>query len=364
MNRFFFPLFLPVLPLLAGCEAGGLLAETQAHALVVRPVIAQAVIPLQTDHLQMVGTIAPRTTTQMGFTVMGRLLSREVEIGDLVATGDVLARIDPTSLDLAVEAALADLRMAEAQRDNAQGALARQTVLHQGNVISDAVLELSRLQHRTAQARLESAAANLAAVRDQRADAVLVAGFDGVVTAIGGEVGEVVTPGLPVVTLARPGLRDAVIDIPEVLVPSIGLGDEWVVLLELAPDIMATGTVREISPQADPSTRTHRVRLALSDALAAFRFGTTVFARPAESGGRLLFVLPATALAGDVAQAQVWVVDPDKGQVSLRAVEAEAGTDGTIVIGEGLEEGEIVVTAGAASLAEGQFVKFDRDSQQ
>ena len=363
MSTIFSPLVLLAAAalLLAGCDNAEMNADGETAA--ARPVISIAVHPLQTDHLRMAGIVVPRFITELGFPAMGRLIARNVSVGDIVKTGDSLAALEATSLELTVQAAQADVQLARAQLENATGALDRQTVLQQAGIVSQTVLEATSLQVTAASMRVESAEANLVQAKQFLADAELVAEVDGVVTAIGGQVGEVLPPGQPIVTVARTDQRDAVIDVPEVLASSIAGGDGFDVLLELDRRLSVRGAVRDISPQADPVTRTRRVWIALENPPASFRFGTNVFARPDIAADEALYALPASALFETDAGSFVWVVDPQTNAVHARRVQVKARANGTVVVLDSLTEGERVVTAGIGELADGQIVRLEQDSQ-
>jgi len=347
-----------IAPLLSGCDLSGLVPGAHAEAQNVRPVVTLQVSPLQGDYQLMAGNVAPRLSSQIGFSVSGRLIARDVSIGDIVAAGDAIARIDPYPLALALEMAEAEKRMAEAELTNADAALARRTALQASGTISDAVLDLARLHQQSASARLDAANAGLSQARTMLDDATLFAPFHGIVTAVHVETGETIAGGMPIVTLAGLDARDAIIDVPEVLAPTVSVGDAWTILLEAAPDYRASGVIREIAPQADSATRTQRVRIALENPDEAFRLGTTVFAHPAEIAGAALFALPASAVFEKDGKDQVWVVDPASTTVGVRAVEVGDRVNGGRIIRSGLASGDIVVTAGVNSLVEGQAVRL------
>ncbi|WP_292218269.1 efflux RND transporter periplasmic adaptor subunit, partial [Mesorhizobium sp.] len=102
----------------------------------------------------------------------------------------------------------------------------------------------------------------------------LFSDFDGVVTAVGAEVGQTVSPGQTVVTVARSDLREAVVDIPDRLTGDLAAGTPFQVILQSLPTIQTEAKLREMAPQAEGSTRTRRVRLTLTDPPIAFRLGS------------------------------------------------------------------------------------------
>src|SRR5690606_26643155 len=102
-------------------------------------------------------------------------------------------------------------------------------------------------------ATLTRAQSSLRKAEDQLGYAQLRAEFGGVVTAIHMDPGSDLMPGQPVLTIAKPDLRDAVVDVPEGLAATLAQDAAFEVLLQLEPAITAQGTLREIAPEADPA---------------------------------------------------------------------------------------------------------------
>ena len=126
---------------------------------------------------------------------------------------------------------------------------------------------------------------------------------------------------------------------------------------------IASGTVRDISPLINGSTRTQTVRLTMAAPPASFRLGTTVnvtYQRQTKAS----VVLPATALLEQDGKTLVWVVDPKALTVATKQVAVAAKTDSQITLSGGVSDGERVVVAGVHSLAEGQAVKLDDGEPQ
>jgi RND family efflux transporter MFP subunit len=123
------------------------------------------------------------------------------------------------------------------------------------------------------------------------------------------------------------------------------------------PRIRTIGRVRETAPQADPTTRSFRVKVALDEMPEDMRLGATVFGQARMLGSQGI-ELPATALTMVDNKQAVWVVDPKSLQVSLRTVELERQGSSTVVVSQGVEPGELIVTAGVHALRRGQKVRL------
>ena len=324
----------------------------------IRPVLSMKVSQSSATGLALAGTVQPRVRTAFAFRVLGRMIARPVNTGDLVGKDQALAAIDPVALKLATQAAAAELSSSEAQLANAIGVEERQSQLLKSSTTTQALLEAAQQSRAAAQASVSRARAALAKAREQLDYTVLKSDFAGVVTSVGAEVGQTVSPGEAIVTVAEPASRDAVIDIPDAYANGLAIGERFSVALQLDPSIAATGAIREIAPAADAATRTRRVKIALDNPPATFRLGSTITASLA-SGQASAFRLPASALLEKDGHDFVWIVDPETATVATRAIEVSArGVDFVDVRG-GLESRMRVVTAGVHSLTEGQAVKIE-----
>lgn len=352
MNRLAPSVLLIVLAALAGCEK-----EDEAKAPVVRPVLSVIAEARQTGITGFAGTVQPQIETELSFRVIGRLVARDVNVGDLVKKDQRLAAIDPTAMELAVRSATADLDSARAQLVNASTSAERLRILRRTNTAPQAMLENAEQALSAAQADVLKGEAALSKAREQLSYTEIKADFDAVVTATSAEIGQVVAAGQTVATIARPDLRDAVVDMP-LEVGSITIGAPFTVALQIDPATTVAGKVREISPQADPSTRTYRVRIALDNAPASFRLGTTITAYPAD-GSTTAMELPLSALLTKDGKSFVWVVDEKATTVASHEIKVAQQTDKSFLVGDGIEPGTRVVTAGVHSLSEGQAVRID-----
>jgi RND family efflux transporter MFP subunit len=160
-----------------------------------------------------------------------------------------------------------------------------------------------------------------------------------------------------VVRVAREQGRDAVFDVPERIIRIAAADDPIDVALASDPSVRAVARVREVSPQADPVTRTFEVRAGLNDPPASMRLGSTVIGSVRLEGTPGIGV-PASALTRSGSDAAVWVVDRGTMTVSLRPVQVGQFALDTVTIAEGLKEGELVVTAGVQVLRPGQKVRL------
>lgn len=358
MNRISLALLLApfTLLILAGCQK----KEDEAPPP-IRPVLSQ-IVTLQTlPGSSFAGTVQPKVQTIFGPRVTGLLVARDVDTGDTVTQGQLLAALDPTALELAVGSAKADLANAEASLANALSVERRTEALFKVGTETQASVESAQQTSASAQASVVQSRAALSKAQEQLSYTQITAAFDGVVTETGAEVGQVVAAGASVVTVARPDDRDAVVDVPDgnALLP---VGTPFSVSLQINPAMVVNGKVREIAPAADAATRTRRVKIALENPPAGFRLGTTITATQTEAVVERM-ILPATAILARDGKSYVWVVAQGDATVSAREVVTGPEVAGNIVVTSGIDAGMRVITAGVHSLKEGQKVKVEDEAR-
>ena len=166
-----------------------------------------------------------------------------------------------------------------------------------------------------------------------------------------------VAAGQPIITLVRGGGRDAVFDVPARIMEAAPAEIPVQVALSSTPEVRTAGRVREVAPQADPVTRTFQVRVGLIDPPAAMRLGSTVTGS-IQLGAGPGIEIPASALTAANQRPAVWVLDPASSTVSLRPIEVLRYGLTRVAVAEGLQPGDIVVTAGVQALLPGQQVRL------
>lgn len=312
------------------------------------------------ETVSLTGQIRAKDQVNLAFRLDGRMIERPVNVGDVLTAGQVVARLDPQNQENSLRSARAAVSSAEAVLAQARIAFHRQQELLGRGLAARAAFDEAQRNFLTAQAQVDSARADLRIAQDRLGYTVLSADAPGVVTAVGAEPGEVVHAGQMVVQLAREGGRDAVFDVPEQLIRT-GPRDPLVQMaLTNDPTVRATGRVREVAPQADPATRTFQVKVGIIDPPQAMRLGATVTGSIKLSAPPGVEI-PASALTEANGRPAVWVVDPRSRTVSLHNVDVVRYDPATVVISQGLETGDIVVTAGVQTLHPGQKVRLLRD---
>lgn len=330
------------------------------------PVPMEDIRPVRAITVGMVPTIAKNTyagevrarqESVLAFRVGGKIVSRAVSVGETVKAGQVLARLDPTDLKLGDEAATAQVAAAQAQFGVAKNDLDRVKGLKQKGFASQGELDRFDAQYKAAKSQLQAALVQAEQVQNQTRYGVLSADADGVVMAVLAEAGQVMAPGQPVVQLARAGAIEVAAAIPEDRVNTLREDMPVRVALWAGGDKTYPGTVRELSSSADPLTRTYALRVAVPAPPPEMKLGMTASVTIPQQGLPDLIHIPASAMVTLQGKAGVWVVEAEASTVRFRAVEF-AGVEGNeVLVASGLKPGEVIATAGASYLREGQKVR-------
>jgi RND family efflux transporter MFP subunit len=307
------------------------------------------------------GEVRPRYETNLSFRLPGKIVARNVEVGSIVRKGDVLARLDPEDQNLSAQSAKSQLAAAKSEYEQIKAELDRYTDLFNKAFISKAEYDRRKSAFDVAKARLEQAQAQVAVTRNQAGYTELAADQAGVVTGIQIEVGQVVAAGQIVMKLARTEEREVVISVPENRLTELNGSNEISISLWADPAKIYRGKVREVSPSADPVTRTYAAKVAVLDADPAMKLGMTanVYLKGIQRGAAAM--LPATALFQDNGKAAVWVVDKASGQVKLTPVEIGEYVEDRVAVLSGLSAGDLVVRAGVHKLYAAEKVRVHEE---
>ncbi len=304
------------------------------------------------------GEVRGRYESQLAFQVGGKIIRRNVDLGSVVKKGDVLLQIDPIDIQQGTTATKAQLSAAESQYKLAKDNLERFRELYDEKLMSQAEFDRYQTVYDAADAQLHQAKAQYTASANQLNYCNLYADHSGVVAGIYAETGQVVGPGQPVVILVRDNEKEIEINVPENRLAEVRNSTQLIVKFWALPDLYVTGKIREVAPMANPLSRTYTMRISLLEASPELKLGMTATVMVADSGATETVNIPLTAIYQTGKTPGVWVVE-DNSSVHLRRVKlGEFGEDQVQVL-EGLKAGDVVVTAGAYKLLEGQKVRLE-----
>ena len=338
---------------LAGCGQDAATATAPAP----RPVRATTIVKRETTTpLTFTGRIEAEDEVSLAFRISGRLLTNDTKIGDRVKAGQLLAKLESQNELNTLRQAQAALAAAQGQLTQARNHFDRQETLFGQGWTTRANLDAATQAQQTAQSAVDAAEAQLNSAHDLVSFTELKADAPGVITATGPSAGEVVQAGQMIARIARQDGRDAVFDVPAQLIRSAPADPQITVSLTDDPTVTAEGRIREVAAQANPVTRTFEVKVGLTDPPPAMRLGATVTGRAHTNAGPTIDI-PATALTRMNGRPAVWILDPSTSTVAARNVDVLRFDEAQAIISQGLDTGEMVVTAGVQALFPGQKVR-------
>lgn len=344
-------LALPTALWLSGCTTHAEVQEAIRPAIVARPQPAAA----ESGTLYS-GDVKARYESALGFRVGGKIRQRHVDVGAHVKAGDLIAELDPQDLHLQASSAKAALAAAEADLATAKSERARYEALRGKNFVSETQFDAVDNRLKAASARATEARAALNVAQNQAGYSELRADHDGVITTIVVDAGQVVAPGQSIATLARDGEREIEISVPESRIAEYRKEQPATIELWAEAGKHLSGILREIAPEADATTRTYRVRVALGDDAGSAKLGQTARVFFNGSDTQSAQVIPLAALYEHEGKPAVWVLDTKTRQVHIKPVTVGAYREQGVVLKDGLNGQDWIVAAGVHKLREGQSI--------
>lgn len=290
-----------------------------------------------TNQVELVGTVQAVERAEISAKITGNVISLPIEVGTRVKAGQLL-------VELSAQEISAQVQQAKAQLEQAKRNLAREENLLKRNAATPETVKALEDSLRIADAGHRTALAMLDFTR-------ITAPFSGIVSRKLASVGDLATPGKPLLHLEEENNLEVVTDIPEAMIARINKGDTLRLAIPSAPETKS-GTVAEVSPVADPSSRTSpvKLRLAPNPQLRSGQFARVTLAMAEVQ----TLTIPLEAILMHGQMEKVYVID--NGKLALRLVRSGARGDGRIEIESGLTEGESVAIPASPQLRDGQPV--------
>ena len=303
------------------------------------------------------GEVRPRFEQRFGFRVPGKISRRLVDVGQEVKAGQVLATLDSQDVMPAINAQVAQVDVAKTDLTLQQSELKRQQDLREKGFVSGAALERQGAAADAATARVKAAQSQLVSVQNNLSFQTLRADKAGVVVAVDAEAGSVVAVGQSVIRVAQLGEREVLVNAPERAVGVMKSARGFAVVFDAVPGKVYPAKLRELSPAADPASRTYAARLSLVNADDAVKLGMSATVR-LELAEQKAIIVPNSALYTRDNTPRVWLVDRASETVKPADVKLGESTQDGVAITSGLKAGDLVVTAGANLLLPGQKVRL------
>jgi RND family efflux transporter MFP subunit len=288
---------------------------------------------------------------------------RNIQEGDWVARGTVLARVRESDYVANVNVAKAQLAQAQAALEQARLDFQRTEALFRTDSVTTPQYDAARARLDSTTAGVNSAASGLTQAETALNDCALRAPLDAWVIKRSVEVGSLVGQSAAGFTLAETRLVKAIFGVPDLVVASLKLGDRQVITTPAATG-QFTGRVTAIAPAADSRTRTFSIEVTISNTGNVLRPGmVATLLLPGSHEDDSIPVVPLSAVvraADDPNAFGVFVVEQRGDQFFARARTVELGDAYGNVIGlkNGLGPGDRVIVSGASQVRDGQQVRI------
>ncbi|KMN14797.1 RND transporter [Pseudomonas weihenstephanensis] len=308
------------------------------------------------------GEVRARFDPQLAFRIGGKVTRRLVDEGERVKANQPLAELDPQDVRLQLDATRAQVAAAQANLNLVRSERDRYKTLLDRQMVSRSQFDNAENLYRAGEAKWQQLQAEQNVASNQASYAVLRAPQDGVIAQRQVEVGQVVAAGQTVFTLAADGEREVLISVPEQAFARFKIGQPVSVELWSQPDQRFSGRIRELSPSADPKSRTFAARIAFTAGKVPAELGQSARVFIQNEGVSSLSV-PLSALSAENGAAYVWRVGLGN---KLEQVAVRVGPYGekTVPVLEGLTSVDWIVAAGAHVLHQGQEVRpIDRSNR-
>lgn len=302
------------------------------------------------------GVIHAKYEPSLSFRVGGKIISRSVDIGQVVKTGQVLATLDGADYKLSADSANAQLASAKSNYVTQQANLGRYKQLLEQNFVSQAQYDTQKAQFDSAKAQYEEARNQLSNSNNQVKYTTLLAPSDGVITSISMDAGQVVTSGQVVATMAVSGDKEVVIELPEAQVNNYKAGMPANIKM-WATDKIYNGSIRVINGASDQQTRTFTARVMINSPESDVKYGMAADVTLSPLNSKDGIDLPINSIYAINGKNYIWLINA-KSKVEQLEVNV-ISTDGNVVRVScpTLKNGDRIVEAGANFIYSGQIVK-------
>ena len=318
--------------------------------------------------------LQPAEVTTVSFEIAGKMGAMDLKVGQIVKKGDVLASVDPRSLEIQVESAEAAVTQAQASATNAAASLERLTTLLEKKVTTRAKVDDAQAQATASAAALAQAVKQLENAKENLLKTNLTSPIDGIVNSVTVEPFSNVSPGAPVATLYRTDGFEISFSVSYEVIQQLAVGKRVSVRLADNPTIVLAGAVTELGSRAD-TVSSFPLVISLSEGNPALKAGMAVEVSiefPVANGSGFLLPLTILPLVGQIdenagpntpANTTVYVYDEASQTVKKTDVTIGGVRENQIIIVDGLKPGDRVASAGVSFLRDGQKVKLLPDEK-
>ena len=349
-----------LLVLLAGCSE-----KEKKFEEAIRPIAWQEVQKSSFNQVRRLsGSIYPVESTNLSFEVGGKVDQVNVKLGATVTRGEELALLDIRNFNLSMQSSQANLQKANAALSEADNEFKRYAELSEKGLVSKSGYDNAKAAFESAMSAVNLAKAQVDISSKDLSDSILTAPYDGKITKRMIEPSMQVSPGQLIFEIEGEGGLEVQVMVPETLIQKLAMASEVDIHFSAFPLLKSKGQITEISSRA-ASANAFPVTVVITSSLEGLRAGMTAEVDFVFSGvGRTgfegeSFHLPISALGADEGQkAYVYIYDKEKQIIRKRQVQTESIINNQVIISSGLNDGEIVATAGVSFLRDGQSVRL------
>lgn len=335
-----FGLMLILAVLLVACDKETVKAQQELPAPTPASVsVARVIKQVADNQIEVVGTIQAVQRAEIAAKITGNIVKLPVDLGSTVSRGDLL-------IEISAEEISAQVQQAKAQLEQARRNLAREESLLKKNAATPQTVKSMQDSNRIAEAAYREAVTMLNYTR-------IKAPFSGIITKKLGNIGDLATPGKPLLYLEEENNLQVLTDIPEAMILRVHKGDRLAVFIP-SVNLDLEGVVAEVSPVADPSSRSAPIKLQI-EADPRLRSGQFARVTLAKDQTETLTV-PSAAVLPFGQMERVFVVQDNS--AVLRLVRTGTKKEDSTEILSGLSEGETIITKGNQKLLDGQSVEI------
>lgn len=291
--------------------------------------------------LEYVGTVLPNAEVSIASETNGKVVSVNANLGDFVSKGAVLVKLDDRIKQ-------ANFATAKANYEKVKKDLERYEKLYAEKSISENQLDQIRFQFTNAEAQYNIAAKQLEETK-------IVAPFSGFITAKMVEVGQVISPGTPLMSLIDINQVRIRIQVPEKDILKLKTGDEVEIYSDLLPNEKFIGKIQHIGFKADDA-KTYPVEVLVRNPKNILKAGMFVRAKIPSAIRTRTLLIPREALVGSSLEPKVFVVENNIAKLRQVVIGNEFGKKLEVL--QGLREGELVVVEGLINLKDGTTVEI------
>lgn len=335
--------------------------------------------PVQTGDLNSIntltGTVVTNLQTTIGSKLAGRVLAVNVNMGQDVRTGQVLATLDPADLQRQLSQSQAQLQVDQAQLPSdqatyqqAQSDFQRYQTLFNNGATSQADLDQYRLKVTTAGAKVQmdesvinKDQATLSMTQQQIDELTITSPVDGTVSVKNVEVGEQVSTSSNLFTIVQPSSLNVSVNVPEQMIGSITPGTAALITLDGQSSNAIQGKVSHISPAMDSVSRAYPVQIDISQN-QIIKPGMTVTVQFNGLKSQPGIIIPVQAVVETSQGSEVFTINNDVAQMHL--IQLGAVNSDKAVVTSGLNAGENIVIAGQDLISDGSKVRVVQSADQ